>query len=67
VRRREVRESLLLLLSLALEATRLRVGQLNAIKDLIEGRQDMNMATQISTADQLRGATRIPEWFVSRD
>lgn len=58
MRIRVVRESVVL--SVVLEATRLRVGQFNAIKDLIEGRQDMNMATQISTADQLRGATRIP-------
>jgi hypothetical protein len=26
----------------------------------------MNIATQTSTADQLSGATRNPEWFVSR-
>lgn len=48
-------------LSLFLEATRLGMCQWSVIKVLSEGRQDMKIATQTSTADQLRGATRNPD------
>lgn len=48
-------------LSVLLEVTRLAFCQWIVIKVLSEGRQDMNIATQISTADQLSGATRDPD------